>query len=714
MPERWERELRRLRDVDAPAGSVRARVERGPRPTGLPPRRERIVAGVVAALVAIAAAAVMVRTLPSGSRGVGDTSDDLPVFSVRFHDSEVVPEGPDSSYRRVQTSISYGDASDESFTSSTPADAHVEWVGLESLTRFVPGPTAGSPIDFQADGDDPRVLLGRPDDWPNFGRFTPVERVPDAPGEYVILFVADYPEGIARTARLVEVVRPGVLQLVATEGEALDGATAAAYLDGRGSEGFLSTSWFTASDVGEQSHRRVPDFGPDAWLLVPAGSTMTVTSPVTEATAGLFRSYEEFDHLSNDRLPIDLLEGDVALDEPEGRHLLAIDVTWRHGKVGWGQDGTEERVLFFFPIEITDVATIPSPSPAVEPSPSPTPVPPATEAVAIDIRRTPHSVSEDPAATARFGSQEIGICPDGWKLVNADGTTESVDFDCGQTEELRAPPGTPIVTEGDYGSISVSAHAFGEGPEYPPGVVPEAEPGSGVTYTFEVAWPDGSEATFWVHLTVDDSEGAPAEALRIRCGDAGAEILTPVVAAQADGVHIDVENAAGAASLAFALAVSSHGSSFGGTLVDTQRVWPIEPGAFFVECLERRSDTYLGLETARFEVVDPAGYWVDGSLQCAEDDPPREVRAYDGGAADYVDDEAAIRATLRTLRQSDEVRLPFYPEGAGSKDLRYVVVREGRVVAYVFVGLSDAEDPGGAGLTEVIGKACESSGIAAV
>jgi hypothetical protein len=215
--------------------------------------------------------------------------------------------------------------------------------------------------------------------------------------------------------------------------------------------------------------------------------------------------------------------------------------------------------------------------------------------------------------------------------------------------------------------------------------------------------------------TMSDSSPEPnlpvADVLRIRCGNAGADVLTPVVAAQPDGVHLRIEEARPLDAVEFANAAKPD-DSFGGPVRDGSGVWPIEPGSFFVECLESLAETYQGLETARFDVVDPNAYWVPGTPECARDDSMLRVHAYDGGGADYVDDEAAIRGILHSVQPSDEVRIPFYPEGGGSKDLRYVVVRDGLVVAYVFVGLTDEEDPQGAGLTEVTGEACGSSGIA--
>lgn len=47
MPERWERELRKLRRVEMQEPSVRERIDRGPKDQRLP-GRERLIAAIVA------------------------------------------------------------------------------------------------------------------------------------------------------------------------------------------------------------------------------------------------------------------------------------------------------------------------------------------------------------------------------------------------------------------------------------------------------------------------------------------------------------------------------------------------------------------------------------------------------------------------------------------------------------------------------------------
>jgi hypothetical protein len=365
MPERWERELRKLQEIEVDEPTVRGRVERGPNLDREPRlRSDRVVAGIVAAAVAISAGALLWQVIPDEeSRDIGGPTDNLPTLLATFESNGTIGETPSDAnpIRRVDTAIMYGDAREENFTSITPSrlDAFFDWVEVEDLTRFVPGPTAGSQVRFEADGEDARVLIGQPGDWPEFDRFTEIDRLPEEPGDYVLVFEATYAEGVARTARLVRVVTPGVLQLDITEGKSLDAATAAAYVDGRRTDGFLSTSWFMLSDVGGQMEPQAPSFASDVWLELPPGSPMLLASGATEASAGLFENYTDFDY--NDRLPIDLLGSAGVIDGPDGRHLLAIDVTWKHGEIGWGSDGTEERGIFFFPIEIVPASDVSEP-----------------------------------------------------------------------------------------------------------------------------------------------------------------------------------------------------------------------------------------------------------------------------------------------------------------------------------------------------------------
>ena len=494
MTERWERELAKLRSVEPDDDVVRRRVASSQRMDGVPPRRgSRLAAGVVAGLVAVAAIALVWSILPRASERVGGSTT-LPVLTVSFHDSEIVPEGPDARRRSVDTIVAYGDAVEESSTTTVSLDTHIDWASADDLQPFVPGPTVGSSIDFRADGDDPRVLIGRPDDWPNVDAFTPVDQLPDVPGEYVLLCTARYPEGFARLALRVDIVEPSVLQLVLDAGAPKP--TAAAYVDGRSTGALLSSYSYSEGDFGLVGVPRKPEFGADAWLPVPIGSPIVLADQPTSAKAGLFPDYEAFD--PKEPLPFDLRFGDALVGVEPGKWLLAVEATWVHPSPGTGDALSSERALFFFPIEaVTEAETIEDPL-----SPSPSPPPTSEGSVTIDIRRSGEETSAS-RAFARFGGQEVRMCPDAWTLVNPDGTTESGTFDCQQEGTLTAPPATPIVVAGDFASVEATAWgaASGDRTRYVD-EVPPMEPGSVAYYRWAVTWEDGSSASFRLELTI--------------------------------------------------------------------------------------------------------------------------------------------------------------------------------------------------------------------
>jgi hypothetical protein len=493
MPERWERELRKIRQMEMREPAIRDRIQRGPSGDRPPPRKHALLAGIVAGAVAVAGIAALWQ-LDRNPDGVGDPTVQLPTLVVTFQSGRMIVDQPDAQIQRVDTTIVYGDAREESFTSTISEGAHIDWAGVEDLTRFVPGPTAGSQVRFEADGEDARVLIGRPADWPEFDQFSEIDRLPEEPGDYVLVFEATYADGIARTARFTQIVSRGELQLDVAEGKSLYAATALGYLDGQRVDGFLSKSWFTLGDVDAQSDPASPEFAADAWLSLPSGTPMTLVTSPSEAQAGLVPSYGEFD--LGDPLPLDLLESAV-IEGPAGRQLLAVDVTWRHGSNPVREEPTEERAVFFFPVEIVTELE-PSPPPAE----TPTPEPGAPGVVTVDIRRSSEATG-DPEAIARFGTREQWMCPDGWSVVNPDGSTDDVLFDCGQDEVFEAPPDTPIVVSGDFATVNVSTRLSGNGSVgAPTDRVAAVEPGTVVTHAYEVTWDDGSEASFWILITV--------------------------------------------------------------------------------------------------------------------------------------------------------------------------------------------------------------------
>jgi len=134
------------------------------------------------------------------------------------------------------------------------------------------------------------------------------------------------------------------------------------------------------------------------------------------------------------------------------------------------------------------------------------PAPGSSGTVVVDIRGRSSEEGNDPGATARYGDQEVRMCPDHWTLVNPDGTEETIIFDCGQSDVFQAPVGTPIEVTGDFATLSVSAGVTGNRLPGTGETVPPLEPGTIITLAYEVTWDDGSEASFWLLLTVQDTE----------------------------------------------------------------------------------------------------------------------------------------------------------------------------------------------------------------
>jgi hypothetical protein len=185
-----------------------------------------------------------------------------------------------------------------------------------------------------------------------------------------------------------------------------------------------------------------------------------------------------------------------AIPAETGRYVLRTKVTWDGGSA-----------TFLHQIQVV-------PAPGSRESPvtgneSPSPASPGS--VVVDIRGRSSEEGPDPGATARFGDQEVRMCPDHWTLVNPDGTEESVIFDCGQSDVFQAPVGTPIEVIGDFATLNVSVGVTGNRLPGTGEAVPPLEPGTIITLAYEVTWEDGSEASFWLLLTVQDTEPTTEE-----------------------------------------------------------------------------------------------------------------------------------------------------------------------------------------------------------
>jgi len=486
MPERWERELDELRRIEMHEPAIRERIERGSTGHGLPTRRNRVASSIVAAIVFLAAGAFAWRAVgPAAEVGQSVAPGSWPIATVSFPDSG---DGD-----RVAT-LGLGESSQTGLIGeSTSVDEPYPYAWVNPSMSTIEQPLEipmGTELRLEGDVDIKELLYGDaqqldegadPDsgpiwaDQPDFSEpyFLPWDEHPER--TYLKFFgtwadgqVLDVYFEVVFVAPDADLTDPKAEIVVAPE------PMGAVFLYGgqRAPMGIQGGTYGNASIVADFAQ-----FDEDAIVArVPVGTPVEIGGEhLVEAS------------IRAGDLPLG--EGGTPLDgsipTEVGRYVLTMEVTWDGGSA-----------TFLHQIEV-----VPAPVSGNEPSP----VPGSSGSVVVDIRRSSEE-SSSPWAIARFGAQEQWMCPDHWTLVNPGGTEESVIFDCGQSDVFQAPVGIPIEVTGDFATLSVSAGVTGNRLPGTGEAVPPLEPGTIITLAYEVTWDDGSEASFWLLLTVQDTE----------------------------------------------------------------------------------------------------------------------------------------------------------------------------------------------------------------
>jgi Kelch motif. len=174
-------------------------------------------------------------------------------------------------------------------------------------------------------------------------------------------------------------------------------------------------------------------------------------------------------------------------------------------------------------------------------------------------------------------------------------------------------------------------------------------------------------------VSANPSASPVPASLQVACDGSTTAISTPLVKAQADGIHIQLANSSGRA-LTFAIENQFGGESIpvgGGTYVYT-----FGPGSYRLSCVES------GSAFATFEVVDPDGFYTP--IACDSTSGGSTI-----GSTDYVQGATGpkgalldiARLELRGLQPADVVERAGYSKAAGTQWVR--VVRDGHVVTIV-------------------------------
>jgi hypothetical protein len=164
---------------------------------------------------------------------------------------------------------------------------------------------------------------------------------------------------------------------------------------------------------------------------------------------------------------------------------------------------------------------------------------------------------------------------------------------------------------------------------------------------------------------------------RVVCAKEGARVVTPAVAAQVDGLHLQVVNVGKDRRYE----VSSRGVPGSGPItgvlpadgvVDLQLA--LAPGEVEFACLRAGTGERL---VALFELQDPAELWTPDRLACAE--PDSGVFETDYAVEPF---EKTARRALPGIQDADVLAKPGYPDTRWHGEL-HVVIRGERTVGRV-------------------------------
>ena len=359
MPERWQREVEKLRGEEMPPG-IRERAERGPQRELPHDGRQRLVAGLVAFAVFIAAGAFAWRAFDGDGAAepavdqrravVVELSADPFAATVRYGGTE---------QRGIQNGSSW--ETPDGINGSGGPYAIV----FDSYLR-VP---AGAPITIRSDATELSVALeAHGGNMPGPARTVALNAgsgtLPTSFGQYAMQVTGHWDRGFATFAFGVQIVPPGDDEVVIALSGTKDGPTATVTSGGRTQEGALgSYDWCSTvehSNVQEGAGEVASDAGVDGtdtcngldvfglprasgYLSVPGGAS------IVSAGDGL---------LTHLLIRTTAPHGDIGtiVSETDGTDARTPDAPGRYVVVvsgSWGDRGGGE---FFFGIEVAPPA----------------------------------------------------------------------------------------------------------------------------------------------------------------------------------------------------------------------------------------------------------------------------------------------------------------------------------------------------------------------
>jgi hypothetical protein len=185
----------------------------------------------------------------------------------------------------------------------------------------------------------------------------------------------------------------------------------------------------------------------------------------------------------------------------------------------------------------------------------------------------------------------------------------------------------------------------------------------------------------------------------VECTSAGAQVSTPKVQPQTDGVHLRVSSAVGDQHIyirrADDPAVNMGTGVKGVRLTGTDIAIPFGPGHLLVGCFDRGvSPPYSDASDAfdDLEVMDSGRIWVDLQLSCGVGADAGVVASLAANSEGWSP-EKTIRTSVPGIRRTDAIRRGGYPDGPGTPlGDPFMILRDGVSVARVTL-IAGGESP---------------------
>ena len=322
-----------------------------------------------------------------------------------------------------------------------------------------------------------------------------------------------------------------------------------------------------------------------------------------------------------------------------------------------------------------------------------------------------------PMASLSYGDERVDVTCTSFNVEYTDGTGDGMDSMCGGGPGLVVGQGAVLSFDAED-DVDVTLT-----PDHPTASAGKVDLEIGAAWPQNERWTK-AEATFVAALEVlplqpvEEPDATPPpvpsatdeprsnesevpDVLRFRCDPSGIEVLTPVVAAQPDGLHVDAEvvglDDAEIGLMSTRLPGRSWWSGSSGAKGEFVRPVPVGEVRFVCEPGPQQGSggvdgevigdgapsdlsTDPGAFDATFELVDPHGYFVDHILTCPERDEGSGSHGPAGGRG-WPTIEEAMRANIDGILDADRIEQAGYPGGDEWPYLEARVVRGDEVIA---------------------------------